>query len=172
MATIVVLNGTSSSGKTSIARAFQEQILPRVFLNISIDTILYALPESAIGRIKRGDDISDLRFRELVRAFCACVRTLADLGHDLVIDHAVVSEQEAEMLMAAVSGHRVLMVGLECPVEVLEARERDRGDRVRGLAAKQCERIHRWLHYDLMIDTSAMTPAEAARRIIASVPSP
>jgi chloramphenicol 3-O phosphotransferase len=39
VATIVVLNGTSSSGKTSIARAFQEAA-PSLFLNFSIDSVL------------------------------------------------------------------------------------------------------------------------------------
>lgn len=164
MATIVVLNGTSSSGKTTVARAFQERA-PRVFLNISIDTILYALPPSAFARLRRGDDL----FRDSVRAFYACVRTLADLGHDLVIDHALVSEAEAELLKAAVSGHRVLMVGLECPVDVLEARERARGDRVIGLAAAQCGRIHQWLQYDLVIDTASVSTEDAAERIAAAL---
>jgi chloramphenicol 3-O phosphotransferase len=168
MATIVVLNGTSSSGKTTIARAFQEQAGP-LFLNFSIDSILYALPESAIERIKRGDDISDLRFRELVRAFYACVKALASLGHDLVIDHAVISEAEAEMLKDAVGGDRVLMVGLQCPQDVLDERERARGDRRPGLAAAQCDRIHRWLRYDLVVDTSHVTAEEAARQIVAAL---
>lgn len=170
MADIVVLNGTSSSGKTSIARAFQE-IAPRLFLNFSIDSILYSLPESTIERIKRGGDITDLRFPELVRAFYTCVRELAALGHDLVIDHAVVSRAEAEMLLAAVERYRVFLVGLDCPLEVVVDRERGRGDRRPGLAAAQCERIHRWLEYDLVIDTSRATPHEAARQIVTALAS-
>lgn len=169
MPTIVVLNGTSSSGKTSVARAFQEQALPRIFLNISTDTVLYALPQSAIERIKRGHDISDLRLRELVRALFATVKTLAGLGHDLVVDHAIVLEADAEMLKDAVSGHRVLLVGLQCPADVLEEREKRRGDRRAGLAAAQHDQIHRWLRYDLVIDTAQVRPGEAARRIAAAL---
>jgi chloramphenicol 3-O phosphotransferase len=165
MATIVVLNGTSSSGKTSIARAFQE-LAPRVFLNFSIDSILYALPLSAIERIQRGDAISDLRFPELVRAFYACVRELASLGHDLVIDHAVISQREAELLLAAVEGHKVLLVGVDCPVDVLAERERARGDRRIGMAAAQSERIHQWLPYDLRLDTSVVDAETAARQLV------
>ncbi|HEX2120711.1 MAG TPA: AAA family ATPase [Thermoanaerobaculia bacterium] len=170
MATIVVLNGTSSSGKTSIARAFQE-LAPGVFLNFSIDSILYALPESAIARIQRGADIADLRFPELVRAFYACVRELAALGHDLVIDHAVTSRATAELLRAAVESHRTLLVGLDCPLPVLVERERARSDRMPGLAAAQCDRIHQWLEYDLVIDTSRVDAGEAARRIASALPA-
>ncbi len=170
MATVVVLNGTSSSGKTTIARAFQEAA-PRLFLNFSIDSILYALPPAILERLKRGES-TDLRFLELVRGFCACVRELLALGHDLVIDHAVVTEAEAELLKAAVKGHRVLLVGLDCAVEVLAERERGRGDRRPGLAAMQCERIHQWLEYDLRIDSGRVSAEEAARMIASALHEP
>lgn len=164
MAFVVVLNGTSSSGKTTIARALQA-IAPRLFLNFSIDSILYTLPPAIVERLERGEWAGDIRFLELVRAFYACVGELLSLGHDLVIDHAVVTQAEAEMLRAAVAGHQVLLVGLDCPVEVLAGRERNRGDRRPGLAAAQCERIHRWLEYDLRIDSARVSPEEAARVI-------
>ncbi len=172
MASVVVLNGTSSSGKTSIARAFQE-IAPRVFLNFSIDSILYTLPPSVVKEVNRGEKTgTDIRFPELVRAFYACVRELLALGHDLVIDHAVITEAQAEMLKAAVQSHDVLLVGLDCPVDVLEARERERGDRRPGLAAAQCGRIHQWLEYDIRIDSSRMSAEEAARMIASALHEP
>jgi chloramphenicol 3-O phosphotransferase len=165
VATIVVLDGASSSGKTTIARAMQERA-GRVLLNFSIDSILYALPPRAIERIQRGDDISDLRFPELVRAFFACVKTLAGLGHDLVIDHAVTSEAQAELLREAVRGHRALLVAVECPADVLAERERARGDRAAGLSASQVGRVHKWLDYDLRVDSSNVSAEEAAGRVI------
>jgi len=164
MATIVVLNGTSSSGKTAIARAFQE-IAPRVFLNFSIDSILDTLPLSLLDRLKRGEP-ADIRDLELVRAFYGCVRELAAQGRDLIIDHAITSEAEVQMLKDAVASHRALLVGLECPVDVLAERERQRGDRKRGMAAAQSTRIHQWLAYDLMIDTSRVSIEDAARQIL------
>ena len=162
MALIVVLNGASSSGKTSIARAFQELAMPRVFLNFSIDSILYALPESTLRRLERGDERADPR---TVRGFYACVSALAALGLDLVIDHAMTSEAEAAMLREAVASHQVLLVGLDCAAEVLTERERIRANRRPGMAAAQCERVHQWLEYDLRIDTGRVGVEEAARRI-------
>lgn len=169
MATVIVLNGTSSSGKTSIARAFQE-LAPRTFLNFSIDSILSTLPRSAIERIASSDDISDLRVPELVRAFYACVRELLALGHDLIIDHAVTAQYHAELLRAAIEGHDVLLVGLDCPPEVLRQRERERGDRRAGMAEQQHVHIHSRLQYDLFLDTSTMSPQDAAARIVEVLP--
>lgn len=168
MATVVVLNGASSSGKTTLARAFQE-IAPRVFLNFSIDSILYALPASAIDRIRSGADIADLNLPELVRGYYACVRRLLDLGHDLVIDHAVTARYHVEHLVAAIASHHVVMVGLDVPPAVLAQRERDRGDRREGMAVQQHGRVHGLLHYDLMIDTSVASPHDGAQRILRAV---
>lgn len=165
MATVVVLNGTSSSGKTTVARAFQA-LAPRLFLNFSIDSILYALPPGALDRIQRGAGISDLPLPELVRGFYACVRELLALGHDLVIDHAVTAPYHVELLRAATAGHAVVLVGLDCPAEVLRRREADRGDRRPGLAEEQRGRIHSLLTYDLFFDTSELSAEEIARRIV------
>lgn len=164
---MVVLSGASSSGKTSIARAFQE-IAPRLFLNFSIDNILYALPPSIVARMERGEP-ANVPFLELVRGYYACVRELAALGHDLVIDHAISTRAEADLLLAAIDGLDVLLVGIDCPVEVLNERERRRGDRRPGLAARQCERVHQWLDYDLRVDSSRVTADEAARQIVAAL---
>jgi len=51
------------------------------------------------------------------------------------------------------------------PLEVLEARERQRGDREIGLARWQHERVHRNIDYDLKLDTTRATPLECAERI-------
>lgn len=164
MATVVVLNGTSSSGKTTIARAFQE-LAPGRFLNFSIDSILSALPPGVTRRITSGEDISDLDIRALVTAFYACVRTLLDLGHDLVIDHAVAARYHADLFIEAAGSHHVLLVGLDCPEELLRQREKERGDRRIGTASLQQPHIHTWLDYDLRIDSSTM-PAESAALMI------
>jgi hypothetical protein len=48
MTTVIVLNGTSSSGKSSIARALQA-LLPEPFLSFGTDTLLDALPIAMEG---------------------------------------------------------------------------------------------------------------------------
>lgn len=167
MAIVIVLNGTSSSGKSSVAHAFQE-IAPRLFLNFSIDNILSALPPSTVERIATGADISDLRLKDLVRAFYGCVGKLLEMGHDLVIDHALTARYHVEALLDATNGHQVMLVGLQCPSDVLREREQRRGDRRRGMAEDQIKSIHQWLDYDVLIDTAKLTPPECAARILSA----
>lgn len=170
MSVLVVLNGTSSSGKTTVARAFQDAA-PSIFLNFSIDSILAALPPSVLQRMLEGMPVADLRLPELVRAFYACTGELLRAGHNLVTDHAVTARYHAESLLAACEGHETFIVGIECPISVAREREAARGDRRRGLADQQFEHIHSWLAYDLVIDTSKQSASDAAAAILEAVAS-
>lgn len=63
------------------------------------------------------------------------------------------------------NGHQVMTVGMFAPLDILEERERQRGDRMIGLARWQFDRVHAGVDYDLQIDTSTATPEESAGRI-------
>jgi chloramphenicol 3-O-phosphotransferase len=58
----------------------------------------------------------------------------------------------------------LLMVGVRCPLAVLEQRESERKDRTLGQARAQFNRVHAHARYDLEIDTSLLTPAEGAQK--------
>jgi len=162
---IISLNGTSSSGKTAIAKALQE-LLPRIYLNFSVDSILYALPDSALVRMTTGKDISDLNYPRLDRSFNACVRRLAEMGNLLVIDNAMVRVEQVTDFLHNVSGLSVLLVGVHCSMEVLSRRERQRQDRTIGEAAGQFDRIHRHVVYDVEVDSTIKTPHDLALEIV------
>jgi chloramphenicol 3-O phosphotransferase len=74
-------------------------------------------------------------------------------------------EDEMADYQALLAGFTLHLVGVFAPLDVLEARERARGDRLIGLARGQYDRVHRGKTYDLEIDTSTATPAECAERI-------
>ncbi|MBX3331234.1 MAG: hypothetical protein KF722_12575 [Nitrospira sp.] len=151
---IICLNGTSSSGKTAIAQKLQE-LLPRIYLNFAIDSILYALPGSALFRMTHGQDISDLNYVQLVRSFNACVCRLA-----------ITSSEQATDLLTSLEGFSVLLVGVHCSLEELNRRERNRQDRTIGEAAAQIHVVHRRFIYDLEVDSSTKSAAELAGEIM------
>ncbi len=89
---------------------------------------------------------------------------MAAQGNNLVVDEVMIG-QEAREYRALLSRFDVRLVGLFAPLEVLEARERERGDREIGLARWQFDRVHRDITYDLEIDATATTPLENAQQI-------
>jgi chloramphenicol 3-O phosphotransferase len=93
------------------------------------------------------------------------VAAMAEQGNCLVVDDVMLGGGEAEDYRRLLSGFDVHFVGLFAPLDVLEQRERDRGDRVLGLARWQYERAHQGMAYDLEIDTTRLSPSEAAETI-------
>ena len=64
------------------------------------------------------------------------------------------------------------VIGVQCPLEVLEARELQRKDRTLGQARLQFPVIHKYASYDLEVDTSALSADECAEKIIARLALP
>jgi chloramphenicol 3-O phosphotransferase len=161
VALIIVLNGVSSAGKTTLARALQERAA-RLFLNFSIDSILYALPEKVLERMKTGGDLGDLNYVELVRGYYGCVKQLADAGNSIISDNALTTRWQADLLLDAVEGHDVVLVKVDCAEASAVAREAARGDRRPGLARSQMDKVHRWLDYDVVVNSDELAPEAAA----------
>jgi chloramphenicol 3-O phosphotransferase len=92
------------------------------------------------------------------------VAALAAQGNDLVVDEVLLgtkAREYAELL----SPFRLYRVGVFAPLNVLEARERQRGDRLIGLARWQYDRVHQNMTYDLELDTSRASPMTCAELI-------
>ena len=84
-------------------------------------------------------------------------------GNNLIVDDALCDGEMPEyMKLLSASTH---LVGVFAPLDILEERERRRGDRLIGLARWQYGRVHNDVAYDLEIDTSTATPIECAKRI-------
>lgn len=62
-----------------------------------------------------------------------------------------------------------VLVKVECPIEVLEVREKIRGDRAIGVARRQFPTIHKFLQYDVTVDTKSRQPKEIAEVILADL---
>ena len=69
----------------------------------------------------------------------------------------------------AFAGLDVLSVGVTCPIDVLEARERSRGDRVLGRARGLAEVVHTFMTYDVTVDTGTTPTEECVAAILKAV---
>jgi chloramphenicol 3-O phosphotransferase len=176
MARIILLNGVGSVGKSSVAKALQA-ITADPFLHVSMDAFLEMMPP---GSFDRPDDVmfevieedgkpsvvikQGLFADRVMRGMRHAIAAMADEGNDMIVDDVLLFDAGAhyEDVLAA---HQLIKVGLFAPLDVLEERERQRGDRLIGLARWQYGRVHRGINYDLEIDTSRATAQECAQRI-------
>lgn len=147
---IILLNGASSSGKSSLARAVQARIeMP--FWHISIDHLRDAgvLPSARI----RSGEFDWLIMREaFFLGFERSLLAYVEAGNDLIVEHIMESEAWLLRLADTLAGHDVFFVGVHCGLEELERRERERGDRPIGDARRDFHRIHSYCLYDVEVD--------------------
>ncbi len=66
-------------------------------------------------------------------------------------------------MIQIISGLDVFFVGVQCPLEILEQREKQRGDRHAGDAAKDLQTVHSFLPYDFEVDSREPVEANATK---------
>lgn len=192
---VLLVNGPSSAGKTTLCRALQAAI-EEPYLVAGFDDFIFMAPP----RYYRGADTSRQSehdaftalgvemviasppgaplavtarfgpvFRRILDAMAPAVRALVDGGNAVIFDHVLHDRAMHESCRSAFAGLDVFAVGVTCPIEILEARERERGDRVPGRARGLAGVVHGFLTYDVTVDTGAMTPTACVSAILAAL---
>lgn len=154
---IVVLNGVSSSGKSSLARAFIE--LRPDFFHVSVDDFadwINSMEDVPLGRVIPVD--TEHYFHRIIAMF-------SDSGVNVVVDHILNNEATAKDCCRVLQDYPVLLVGVHCPIEELDRREAARGDRNPGQARGQLDFVHQRESYDIEVDTHEEGVAAGAARI-------
>jgi chloramphenicol 3-O phosphotransferase len=178
---VVVLNGTTSSGKSTLARALQRNLAARgePWIVIALDDFFARTPadwfrigdhvgphaeagmvfEMVDGRIERRVGPFG---RTVLSGYRAAVAGMARAGLDVIVDEVLLSAEDWEGWLVQLAGLDVRWVAVELSLETTLQRERERGDRVIGMAAAQFEVVHSFATYDIRVDTGLLTPEEAA----------
>lgn len=172
---VIFLNGCTSAGKSSIAKALQMD-LPAPYLLTGIDDAFAMLPpgmhnhEAGVFFDRDPDGLIRLNYGEFglaaLKAHHRAAAAIAKGGVDLILDEVVLNPDLLDSWRAELRDVDVFWVGVHCDLEELERRERTRGDRVPGQARGQFESVHRHMTYDFEIDSSTSTPTECAAKII------
>jgi chloramphenicol 3-O phosphotransferase len=171
---VIVLNGGSSSGKSSIAACLQAQ-LDGTWLALGVDDLIRALSHgpldtSAGGTFEitpEGAVVVGDAFRAAELAWYEGLAAMARTGTGLIVDEVFLGGGVSQdRLRAAFLGLSVLWVGVRCDAAVAEARELQRGDRNIGMARDQAERVHQGVRYDVVVDTDDVPPSESATSLV------
>ena len=178
-AQIVLLNGASSVGKTSIGRAVQA-LATKTFLHVQMDTWLEMMPARSLGTPegltfqtveqdgkKAVIVTSGAEQERALRGMRHAIAAMAALDCNMVVDDVIFDAAVMDEYRALLAPYDLKIVGVFAPLDVLEAREKARGDRDIGLARWQFDRVHRGVAYDLEIDAGTASAEECAAAIVA-----
>jgi len=161
---ILLLNGASSAGKSTLARALQAQ-LKSPFWHWSIDHWLAAgvLPRE---RLASGEFDWQAMRPAFFDGFHRSLPALAGAGNDLIVEHVVETAGWMRSLVDLLAPFDVFYVGVRCPLPELERRERQRGDRRVGSAREDEARTHGFGEYDIEVDSTRAAPDQLAADVL------
>jgi len=171
MAKIIYLNGPTSSGKTTLAKALQDSF-EEPYLHLGIDKIIGFMP-AKINNWKgepaplgfsweaatdpSGHPVFHVQAgpfaKRIVRTLKDIAILLASQNYNLIIDDVAFGMVEVEEWKQVLKQYKVLYVGVVTPLEILVEREHARGDRFVGGARGQYYKVHENVAYDLEIDS-------------------
>ena len=165
---VILLNGASSAGKSTLARNLQ-LLLKEAAMIFSMDDYL------AMSRGKHETALDAVRESGLpfIESFHAAIAEAARKGALVIVDHVIgESRRWIQDLLNRLDGIPRILVRVECRQDVLLERERRRTDRTPAPAHAQRQHagIHRHFPHDFSIDTSADTPRKCAMRLISLLP--
>ena len=169
---VILLNGASSSGKTSIAIELQE-VMDRPWFHLPVDafnSMRARRQTAALGEPALAAVLARTR-----AGFHRAVAGMAWAGNDVIADLVLSEEWRLRDCLAVLDGLDVIFVGVRCSAAELARREQARGDRSPGLAAGQQAQVHRPGDYDLECDTTATSARDCAlaiRDYVARGPAP
>jgi chloramphenicol 3-O phosphotransferase len=188
---VIILNGASASGKSTLQKELQK-LFPSPYLGIGLDTFFVGvLPERfVVGLRQEGDidsalvmqgeaiiDTSGNRLFELlvgpmgdrvIYGMHHAIAAYARQGNNCIVDYIAYKQEWISDLCSALEGIPVYLVGVDCALEILEQREKDRGRSfVEGHARSHYAIVHEHMDnlYDVRVNTDVTPVADSAKKI-------
>lgn len=179
MGKIIFLNGTSSSGKSTLIKGLQEK-LEEPYLELGLDKFIWMLPKRYFNQplwdeiLGQADKAGELG-HQLVYAMHRAIHSTALAGMNVLVDHVLVEPGWVRDCAEIFHDQQAYLVGVRCELSVLEQREMERRDRTLGQAHKQFEKVHAHGMYDFEVDTRKYRPEETVQQLtdyLCSNPTP
>ena len=156
---IILLNGPSSSGKSTLSKTLQALIRKKLSLQyevVSIDDFMKTDPMETIYE----DDVF-----EISGNLCDHVLERMKDSSGVIIDHVITSERIYQQLKNAMEDYTLFEVHVDCSLEILKKREEERKDRCPGSAEASATYLFPKDGYDLTVDSGLRSAEENARII-------
>ena len=185
--TIIILNGPSASGKSSIQKKLTD-LFQEPYLHIGIDNFFigvlpqrfitgpfpeHQLPANIIMQGIPSEDEHGPLFtlivgqagQKVIKGMHRAIAAYASQGNNVVVDYILYEPEWLIDLTHVLMDFNVYFIGVNLPLVELEAREKARSTSPLGHARSHYKAVHEHGVYDLMIDTSLLSAEQAAQKI-------
>lgn len=184
---LIYINGPSSSGKTTLAKALQEE-LDTFFLHIGIDKMIGMMPSKTndwegnpapMGfswkKINTAEPpLFSIQSGPYAKKISTLLRSLVSTflleGHCVIVDDVCSDEKELTLWRDSLSKvckpHEMLWIELFADNSILDKRELVRGDRMIGSSLEQAQRFEKQrLASDLRLNSSCLSVHQEVQEV-------
>lgn len=195
---VILLNGTSSAGKTTVARMIQ-QLRPEPIQHIALDQFRDGLPDRFRGLNSpdgtpgaRGLNVvpvhapggpggpamsgTAIRFGDvglrMLTGMRQAIAAFAKAGNDVVVDDMRLDPNYLSDYLTALAGIDVIFAAIHCDSATLNQRETERPGRFPGTAVLHAHSVHAGCIYDVEVNTGTTSPRQCAEAILAAERTP
>ncbi len=156
---IILLNGTSSAGKSTLARALRLRLEPQFHY--------YASDQLAEEGFRPIDKNISYQWRQaFFDGFHKTIPAFAGVGIDLLVEHIIEEQRWADDLKKLLAPFDVFWVAVHAPTLEIERRENLRGNRQIGEGVYHLK-THSFCQYDIEIDTMQLLDQNVAKILAA-----
>ena len=185
--TVIILNGPSGSGKSSIQREFQYLMMPNLWIKTGIDFLFDApmptiTPENMSfwqlsNPIRWVETSQDAPGNNLITLFVgeqgekvayamnSAIADYAKNGCNVIVDYIAYKQEWLDDLQKKLADIRTYYVAVEIPLETLEQREAARGTSPKGHARSHYFTVYGNKKYDLIVNSSTNSAKEIAQQL-------
>lgn len=161
---IILLNGVSSSGKSSLSKELLKNL--KNYFHFSIDDFDKIISIMEERNIKDGRLIpvaTEFFFHDNIKMF-------SDYGVNIIVDQILFNQETMNDFLIKLHGYPILFVGVHCSEAELERRELQRGNRKIGQAKSQLAYVHQQGEvYDIEVNTETEAIEKCMEKILMSL---
>lgn len=184
---VIVLNGPSAAGKSSIQKSFQDAMLPSLWIKLGVDN-LFDKPMPDIdatnfaywqkeNRVRWVTTTQDREQNPIITLFAgpegervaygmnSAIAAYAKAGCNVIVDYIAYKKEWIDDLHQKLSGINTCWVKVNIPLDVLEKRELGRGTSPKGHARSHYGTVHWDVQYDLEVDSGTDSAVVIAQQI-------
>jgi chloramphenicol 3-O phosphotransferase len=184
---VIVLNGPSAAGKSSIQKEFQNLMMPNLWIRLGIDQLFDSpLPEikpenlsfwQSKNPIRWVETATDTQGNSLVTLFVgnqgekvvygmnSAIAEYAKNGCNIIVDYIAYDGAWLKDLEHKLKHIPTIYVKVEIPLEVLEQREKNRATSPVGHARSHYDFVYGNHSYDLVVNSEKQSAHEIAKQI-------
>jgi chloramphenicol 3-O phosphotransferase len=185
--TVIILNGPSASGKSSIQKEFQYLMMPNLWIKLGIDNLFdKPMPDINLENLQFWQTENQIRWVEttqgsdqnaiitlfvgpdgekVVYGMNSAIAEYAKNGCNIIVDYIAYKKKWLDDLRDKLKNMRTYWVKVTIPLSVLEEREVARSTSPKGHARSHYDFVYWNVKYDLEVNSAKESAAEIAKRI-------